>query len=91
MTDMGSTKERGQRSERVGLVVSDKMEKTVVVRVDRTYRDPIYQKVVTRGRKYYAHDDSNALKTGDKVVIKESRPYSKTKRWLVIKKIEGKQ
>ncbi|MCH9634661.1 MAG: hypothetical protein S4CHLAM7_14140 [Chlamydiae bacterium] len=81
--------ERGQRSQRVGLVISNKMDKTVVVRVDKTFRDPKYEKVVTRGRKYYAHDESNELKEGDTVLIKESRPYSKTKKWLVIKKIEG--
>jgi small subunit ribosomal protein S17 len=80
---------RGNRSEKTGLVISNKMQKTVVVRVDKTFRDPKYQKVVTRGRKYYAHDESNELQDGDMVVIKESRPYSKTKRWLVVKKIEG--
>ncbi len=82
---------RGQRSERVGLVISNKMDKTVIVRVDRTYRDPRYEKVITRGRKYYAHDESNALICGDKVLIKESKPFSKTKRWLVVKKLEGNQ
>lgn len=81
--------ERGNRSERIGLVISNKMDKTVVVRVDKTFRDPKYQKVVTRGRKYYAHDESNALEDGDKVLIKECRPFSKTKKWMVVKKIEG--
>ena len=91
MPNQELNKTRGSRSEREGLVVSDKMEKTVIVRVDRTFRDPRYQKVITRGRKYNAHDESNALKIGDKVLIKESKPYSKTKRWLVVKKIEGNQ
>ncbi len=85
------TTSRGQRSERVGLVISNKMDKTVVVKVDRTFRDPKYEKVITRGRKYYAHDESNALSNGDKVLIKESKPFSKTKRWLVVKKLEGNQ
>ncbi len=73
------TTSRGQRSERVGLVISNKMDRTVVVRVDRTFRDPKYEKVITRGRKYYAHDESNALQNGDKVLIKESKPFSKQK------------
>jgi len=80
---------RGQRREKVGVVLSDKMDKTVVVNIERTYRHARYQKVITRGKKYYAHDESNTIKSGDKVLIKECRPYSKNKRWLVVKKIEG--
>lgn len=82
-------KERSQRREKVGTVLSNKMEKTVVVNVTRTYPHPKYQKVITRGKKYYAHDESNELVAGDKVIIKECRPYSKTKRWHVVKKVEG--
>lgn len=80
---------RGQRREKIGTVLSDKMNKTVIVNVERTYRHPRYQKVITRGKKYYAHDESNTIKSGDRVLIKECRPLSKTKRWLVVKKVEG--
>ena len=81
---------RGQRREKEGTVLSDKMEKTVVVNVNRTFSHPKYKKVITRGRKYHAHDESNTLQIGDKVIIKECRPYSKNKRWCVVKKLEGK-
>ncbi len=80
---------RGQRKERNGVVVSDKMEKSVVVKVATTFRHPVYSKVITREKKYYAHNELGPLKVGDKVLIKECRPYSKMKRWLVIKKMEG--
>lgn len=88
MTELANN--RGQRREKIGTVLSDKMNKTVVVNVERTYRHPRYHKVITRGKKYYAHDDSNTIKSGDRVLIKECRPFSKTKRWLVVKKVEGK-
>lgn len=81
---------RAPRRERIGIVLSDKMEKTVVVKVERTFPHPIYKKVVTRSTKYYAHDESNEIKSGDRVLIKECRPYSKTKKWYVAKKLEGK-
>ena len=74
----------GQRKEKQGVVVSNKMDKTVVVRVDRTIRHPEYKKVVTRFKKYYAHDESNALQIGDKVTIVETRPLSKLKHWRVV-------
>lgn len=80
---------RAPRRERVGIVLSDKMEKTVVVNVERTFPHPKYKKVITRSKKYYAHDESNEIKSGDKVLIKECRPFSKTKRWYVAKKLEG--
>ena len=60
------------------------MNKTVVVRVDTTMRHPQYGKVVTRGNKYYAHDEKNAAKVGDEVMIEETRPLSKLKRWRVV-------
>lgn len=82
--------ERGKRPEREGVVISNKMDKTVVVRVDKTFREPKYQKVITRGRKYYAHDESNSIEIGEKVLIKECRPLSKLKKWLVVKKLERK-
>jgi small subunit ribosomal protein S17 len=71
------------RKVRVGIVVSDKMQKTVTVRVDRTFRHPEYEKVITRGKKYYAHCENNDVKVGQKVKIVETRPLSKLKRWRV--------
>lgn len=68
----------------VGTVVSDKMDKTVVVRVERTYRHPLYGKVIRTHKKYHAHDEQNRCKVGDIVRIRESRPLSRTKRWVVI-------
>jgi small subunit ribosomal protein S17 len=67
-----------------GVVVSSKMNKTVVVRVDRTCKDPHYGKVIVRAKKYYAHDESDALKEGEIVTIMETRPLSKLKRWVVV-------
>ncbi|HOC21032.1 MAG: 30S ribosomal protein S17 [Chloroflexi bacterium] len=72
-----------RRKQLVGIVTSDKMEKTVVVRVERRYRHPLYQKVVTSAKKYMAHDEGNACRVGDKVRIVESRPLSRHKRWTV--------
>lgn len=76
--------ERGNRKVKTGVVVSNKMEKTVVVKVDRTYQHPKYGKVITRGKKYYAHNDSGSFQIGDKVTIEETRPLSKLKRWRVV-------
>lgn len=67
-----------------GTVVSDKSEKTIHVAVERRFVHPVYGKIVRRKRKYAAHDENNAFKTGDEVTIVESRPYSKTKSWSVI-------
>ena len=69
---------------KAGVVVSNKMQKTVTVRVDRTYAHPKYGKVITRGKKYYAHTEE-ALPVGQKVEIVETRPLSKLKRWRVAK------
>ncbi|NLE94843.1 MAG: 30S ribosomal protein S17 [Dehalococcoidia bacterium] len=66
-----------------GVVTSDKMEQTIVVRVERSYRHPLYGKVVRSHRKYVAHDANNDCRIGDTVSIRESRPLSKTKRWVV--------
>jgi small subunit ribosomal protein S17 len=68
-----------------GIVVSDKNDKTVVVEVERRFTHPLFKKTVRRSKKYHAHDETNALKIGDKVWIEESRPISKTKRWVVTK------
>ena len=76
-------KTRGMRRMLVGMVVSDKMDKTVVVRVERLVRDPQYKKYVRRYSKFMAHDESNACAVGDRVRIIEHRPLSKRKRWKV--------
>ena len=67
-----------------GIVVSNKMAKTVTVRVDRTYRHPEFEKVITRGKKYYAHVDGEPISVGSRVKIVETRPISKLKRWRVL-------
>ncbi|MBT3394031.1 MAG: 30S ribosomal protein S17 [Waddliaceae bacterium] len=80
-------KEKDQRTSRKvkeGIVIANKMDKTVVVSVSSTQRHDKYQKVITRSKKYYAHDDNNTCNVGDKVAIMETRPYSKTKCWRVV-------
>lgn len=67
-----------------GVVVSDKGQKTVVVRVDRTYLHPLLQKTLRKSKKYHAHDEENQFKTGDQVRIRECPPKSKLKRWEVV-------
>lgn len=77
------TKERGKRKERVGVVVSDKMDKTVVVKVDDVIKHPVYKKYIKRRVTCKAHDEENTCAAGDKVLIVETRPMSKDKRWRV--------
>jgi small subunit ribosomal protein S17 len=79
----GTVAERGRRKTRVGVVVSDKMDKTVVVAVRDTSRHHLYGKIIRRTTKFKAHDASNACGIGDRVLIAETRPLSKTKRWRV--------
>jgi small subunit ribosomal protein S17 len=67
-----------------GIVVSDKNDKTVIVRVERRVMHPVYKKFLTRSKKYAAHDEQNRYRVGDAVKIEESRPLSKTKRWVVL-------
>lgn len=74
---------RERRRRLTGVVSSDKMDKTVVVVVERRYRHPLYKKVVRETKKYMAHDENNACRIGDTVRIVESRPYSRHKRWAV--------
>lgn len=81
MADETSQKERGQRKTRVGHVVSDKMDKTCVVAITRRYMHPKYKKYVKDRKRYQVHDPSNEAKNGDKVLIEESRPLSRHKRW----------
>ena len=80
------SEERGRRKTRVGRVVSDKMDKTIVVEVERTYQHSTFRKYVTSRKKYKAHDESNDCKVDDFVVIEESRPLSRTKRWVVVER-----
>jgi small subunit ribosomal protein S17 len=79
---------RTARKVRVGVVVSDKMQKTVVVKIDRRVPHPMYGKMVTRSSKVKAHDEENSAKAGDTVRIMETRPLSKDKRWRVVEIIE---
>lgn len=76
-------RERGHRKIQIGVVVSDKMDKTVVVKVDRIIKHPVYNKYIKRSAKYKAHDEENRCKTGDRVQITASRPLSKDKCWKV--------
>jgi small subunit ribosomal protein S17 len=79
---------RGFRKTREGLVVSDKMDKTVVVAVEDRYKHPLYGKVVRRTSKLHAHDEANAAVIGDRVLLMETRPLSATKRWRVVEILE---
>ncbi len=72
-----------EKKTREGVVVSDKMTKTRVVLIERVYRHPRYERVVTRSKKFKAHDEENASKVGDRVLIEETRPLSKQKRWRI--------
>ena len=81
MTDTSIPVRRPHRKERVGDVLSDKMDKTIVVQVERRFAHPKYHKVVTSYKKFYVHDEKNDAKVGDRVRIEETRPLSKTKRW----------
>ena len=80
--------ERNLRKTRVGIVTSDKMDKTVVVTIKNRVRHPLYNKIVNDTVKYKAHDENNECCVGDKVLIMECRPYSKDKRWRVVEIIE---
>jgi small subunit ribosomal protein S17 len=79
---------RDNRKERVGEVVSNKMAKTIVVRVERRFPHPRFKKIVTAYKKFYAHDEKAEAKVGDTVRIQETRPLSKLKRWQLIEVVE---
>jgi small subunit ribosomal protein S17 len=83
-----STAARGTRKTRVGVVVSDKMQKTVVVAIERRFPHPLYGKMMTRTKRLKVHDEENSAKTGDRVRIMETRPLSKDKRWRLVEIIE---
>ena len=82
------TEERNLRKVRVGRVVSDKMNKTIVIAIEDNVKHPVYGKIIKRTLKVHAHDEENACGIGDKVEIMETRPLSKTKRWRVVEIIE---
>lgn len=79
---------RGNRKVRLGTVVSDKMDKTIVVRVETVKQHPLYKKTIKTSKKYKAHDENNEAKVGDVVKIMETRPLSKEKRWRLVEIVE---
>jgi small subunit ribosomal protein S17 len=83
----GATNVQGNRKTKVGRVVSDKMDKTIVVSVERLTRHPLYKRVIKASSKFAAHDELNAARVGDTVRIEESRPLSRTKRWRLVEVI----
>jgi small subunit ribosomal protein S17 len=88
MSEQQAAVDTGMRRQLTGKVVSDKMEKTVTVLVERRVKHPLYGKYVGRSNKYHAHDEKNEYHTGDVVLIEECRPLSKTKAWRVVKLVE---
>ncbi|MCX7819718.1 MAG: 30S ribosomal protein S17 [Kiritimatiellae bacterium] len=89
MTTTGTaTPARGRRKERIGEVVSDRMAKTIVVRVERRQRHPLYEKEIRAYSKFYAHDEAGLARVGDRVRIVETRPLSRLKRWRLVEVIE---
>ena len=80
--------DRGTKKERMGEVISSKMAKTIVVRVERRFPHPKFKKVVTQFNKFYAHDEKNEAQPGDRVRIQECRPLSRTKRWRLVEVVE---
>ena len=87
-TTPAETLVRGHKKERLGEVVSNKMSKTIVVRVQRRFPHPEYTKVVTQYNKFYAHDEKSEAKVGDRVRIQETRPISKLKRWRLLEIVD---
>lgn len=86
--DLDTTSARGRGREEVGVVMSDRMDKTIVVAVERASPHPLYKKVVRVRRKFVAHDERNDCRTGDRVRISECRPLSRRKRWRLVEVIE---
>jgi small subunit ribosomal protein S17 len=84
-------KDRGLRKTRVGVVVSNKMDKTITVAVERRVKDPLYQKYVKKTRKFMAHDEQNQCDIGDRVRIMETRPLSARKNWRLVQIIEKRK
>jgi small subunit ribosomal protein S17 len=88
MSENAAAEPRSQRKVREGLVVSDKMDKTVIVEVEDRVKHALYGKVLRRTRKLQAHDEQNACGVGDRVTLMETRPLSRTKRWRVVEILE---
>ena len=88
---MNATDKQALKRTLVGTVVSDKMNKTVTVLIERRVRHPLYGKIIVRSNKYHAHNEGNVAKTGDTVEIQEGRPISKTKFWTVTKVVQQAQ
>jgi len=86
---MSTQENKSGRRILTGRIVSDKMDKTVTVQVDRRVKHRTYHKYVTRRKRYKAHDEENAFQVGDVVLIQESRPLSRTKRWTVLSRADG--
>ena len=84
MAETTNTNETSHRKELIGLVVSTKMQKTIVVQVERQKSHPMYGRVISRRKKFYAHDEENTAHVGDYVRIEETRPLSKLKRWKLV-------
>ena len=80
---------RNLRKSRTGVVVSDKMDKTIVVSIVRKWKHPLYKKTVQSSKKYKAHDENNEAKVGDEVLITETRPLSKEKRWRLVRIVKA--
>lgn len=85
---MSNSPDRGERKVREGLVISDKMDKTIVVAVEDRFKHPLYGKVVRRTSKLKAHDETNSAGIGDRVLLMETRPLSATKRWRMVEILE---
>jgi len=89
MSENTEKRKRGRRKTKVGIVTSNKMSKTIIVKTERLVKHPRYGKYVKRWTKYWAHDEDNLANVGDKVLIKETRPLSKKKRWRLVSILEG--
>jgi small subunit ribosomal protein S17 len=83
-----AAEDRGHRKQRLGKVIANKMSKTIIVRVERRFPHPEYKKVITAFSKFYAHDEKGEAKVGDLVLIRETRPLSKLKRWRLTEVVE---
>lgn len=83
-------RKRGQRVRKTGVVVSDKMDKTIVVVVQRQFAHPLYRRTVKKSKKFMAHDEESKAKIGDRVEIIESRPLSRGKRWQLVRVLESR-
>jgi small subunit ribosomal protein S17 len=88
MIETSQVTERSRRKVRTGVVVSERMDKTVLVRIDRKVRHPLYRKTVARSNKLAAHDENNDAHVGDTVRVMETRPLSKSKRWRVVEVVQ---